>query len=245
MALQTQSSFSASSTDFDQWTKQWMGAAAFTGRDLLDPAERIKGILEKWERPIPGQWERGIDEQLLGPRYRRSDFNRPNPGEHTIEHEILDDLESVNFLGGRVVDGVNAMPLSRDETGGRRGNVEADMLLLVEKGGSYCLAVCEVKCNANNSWYAAVECLRQMKLLQSSLAARQLFHHRLGQRRLPSDIPMIGLVVAPEPYYRRTGQLANAVPHARQLSSQFMTKTGVGLYLTTWDAASRSISEVR
>lgn len=229
---------------FDQWSKQWMEPASFPGPHLTDSPVRIESILETWDLPIPGSWQRGVDQQLLGPCYRRSDVARPNPGEHTIEHEILSDLGSVVCLGGRVVDGINAMPLARDEAGGRLGNVEADLMLLLNRGGIYCLAVCEVKSDTNNSWYAAIECLRQVKLLQNSPAARQVFHHRGPQQGLPPEMPIIGLVLAPQPYYFGNGKRVNVLPHTHDLLSRFTAKTGIEVHLTTWDATSRSISRL-
>ena len=91
-----------------------------------------------------------------------------------------------------MMDVINAMPLSRDETGGRRGNVEAD-LLLVETAGNYALVVCEVK-------DGAVENLWQLKLIHLNAYARRLFYLRAPQLSLPDNIPIIGLVVAPEQY---------------------------------------------
>src|SRR5207253_1543043 len=100
---------------------------------LMAPAEKIQQALQLWDAPIPGTWERKIDNQLLRARYRRGDVDNPHPGEHSIEHEILSECESVRCLDGSVIDGINAMPLTRDARGGRRGNVEADLFLLVRK----------------------------------------------------------------------------------------------------------------
>src|SRR3712207_7489533 len=53
--------------------------------------------------------------------------SRPG-GEHALEHEILcpePNRSETSCLGFPVVDGVNAVPLARDDAGGRAGNVEA------------------------------------------------------------------------------------------------------------------------
>jgi hypothetical protein len=166
-------------------------------------------------------------------------------GEHTVEHEILTQLEEVRCLDGSVVDGINAMPLSRDEKGGRRGNVEGDLFLLVKKDGQYQLVVCEVKHSANTCWYAAIESLRQLKLLHLSTAARQLFHLRNPGLCIPAEIPVIGLVVAPEEYYTQRGQKGNALSHTLTLLSHFRDKTRIEAHLAVWDLDSRSIRKLR
>lgn len=59
--------------------------------------------------------------------------------EHELESQILAPDPSrtpTTVLGGRLIDGVNAFPLARDGAGGRAGNVEADLLLLVESNDS-------------------------------------------------------------------------------------------------------------
>ena len=55
-------------------------------------------------------------------------------GEYAVEYDVLDPLPDVTnpiWLEASLVDGVNAVPLAKDAGGGRSGNVEADMLLLV------------------------------------------------------------------------------------------------------------------
>ena len=212
---------------------------------LPEPQARIQRVLDLWDEPIPGSWERGFDTQLLGDRYRRGDFNRPHGGEHTIEHEILcGHFTTVRCLEGKVVDGINAMPLARDERGGRLGNVEADLLLLVEKTGSYHLILCEVKHSANTPWFAAIENLRQLRLFHENAAARQLFHRRNPGLILPERLEARGLVIAPEEYYSAPGQKANVVPYATALLRGFAEKTGIGVYLAVWDPNSSSIRKI-
>jgi hypothetical protein len=95
-----------------------------------------------------------------------------------------------------VVDGINAMPLVRDETGGRSANVEADVLLLLRDGRGHRLALLEVKYDADNPWYAAVENLLQVKLLSANREQRRLFHARRRVALADEELPVVGLVVA-------------------------------------------------
>lgn len=218
-----------------------MELARFAGPHLSDATQRIMQVLDLWAEPVPGSWERGMDSQLLRTSYRRGDFGNPHSGEHAIEHEILSQLGDIRCLERVVVDGINAMPLTRDRSGGRRGNVEADLLLLVQREGIYHLVNCEVKHSANNCWYAAIETLRQLKLLHLVTAARQLFHNRNPHLTLPAEIPIMGLVVAPACYYTQPGQKTNVLPHAMQLLSEFTAATGVLAHLATWDKESKAI----
>jgi hypothetical protein len=237
----TPSSPPAIADTFDMWGRRWLDLARFTGGHLAEPGQRIKEILEHWDAPIPGAWERPIDDQLLEARYRRGDIDSPRAGEHSIEHEILRQIEAIRCLDGTLVDGINAMPLTRDETGGRRGNVEGDLFLLMAKDGDYRLVMCEVKHSSNNCWYAAVESLRQLRLLHWSVAARRLFHSRNPGLSLPIEIPIIRLVLAPEEYYTQSGQKANVLPATIGLLREFRDKTGMEAHLAVWDARKKEI----
>ena len=113
--------------------------------------------------------------------------------------------------GNSLLDGVNALPLALDAGGGRRANVEADMFLLAEREGAYRRFLCEVKFESNEAWYAAVESLRQLKLLTSSSEPIGVFVHRTPSLCLPSEIPVTALVLAPRSFYEARGKKANAV----------------------------------
>lgn len=156
----------SSASSFATWGRQWEMLGTFRGPILPDAEDRIRRVRELWQQDIPGQWERSVDAQLLGNRYRRGDLQDPHPGEHTIEYQILiERFGKVNLLGGGLIDGVNALPLAYDfAQGGRHGNVEADMLLTVRSTEGFRLVLCEVKADASDPWYAAVELSRQMRL---------------------------------------------------------------------------------
>jgi hypothetical protein len=139
------------------------------------------------------------------------------------------------------MDGINAMPLVRDAGGGRRCNVEADLFLLIESAGKYQLAACEVKHCSGTPWYAAIENLRQLKLLLSSRSARRLFPDRNPNLALPEEIPCKGLVIAPAAYYVKPGQSKGVASHTRELLQQFKLRIGLDLALAVWDSSRKSI----
>jgi hypothetical protein len=163
-----------------------------------------------------------------------------------IEHEILcQHFDEVRCLGdGCLVDGVNAFPLVRDSGGGRNGNVEADLLLLVRCARDYRLVVAEVKHSANNAWFAAVENLRQLKLLISGEDAGQLFRQRNPALDLPANLGITGLVVAPCSYYSQPGQKANSIGAARMLINTIRAEADLDVRLSVWDTQQRTIAAV-
>jgi len=221
---------------FVERASRWMLLANYDGPRVPDVPMRIEQLVRQWQEPIPGSWQRGVDMQLHGKRYRRSDIEAPNPGEHTIEHEILcRHFEQVSCFGNSVLDGVNALPLVRDARGGRAANVEADMLLLTKGGEDHRLFLCEVKAESNNAWYAAVENLRQLRLLMSSPESRGVFFHRCPTFSLPADIPVTALVLAPYLFYSSRGKKANSVEPALKLLARFTSEFNVDVRLAVWD----------
>jgi hypothetical protein len=235
-------------SDFRSWSLEWVELASYPGPCLRDPEARIQRLLSLWKEPVPGTWRRGsadIPSRLLnGKRYTRGDEADPRSGEHRIEHEILcQHFDDVTYLqDGRVIDGVNAFPLVRDSCGGRNGNVEADLLLLVRSARGYRLVVAEVKHSANNAWFAAVENLRQLKLLVSGEDAGQLFRQRNLALDLPANLVITGLVVAPCSFYTQPGQKANSIGAARMLIDTIRAETETDIRLTVWDKQRRTIA---
>ena len=240
------SELTISRTDgFGAWAQRWMALADYPGRDVPDVDHRIEQLVEHWRADIPGEWKRGLDSQLLGPRYRRGDIASPHNGEHAIEYEILcQHFDSVSCLNGKLMDGVNALPLARDTFGGRRGNVEADLFLLIRTESAYRLAVCEVKHSSVSAWFAAVENLRQLRLLRDSGEVVKLFEHRHGMN-LGATVPVSGLVIAPEDFYRHAGKKSQAIAPAQALLQRFRWEFGVDAHLTVWNPAACSVAPLQ
>ena len=223
-------------SNFADWATRWMVLARYDGAYVPDVARRIEQLVSLWQQEIPEPWHRGEDRQLLEQRYRRGDLEAPHPGEHAIEHDILCRyFDEISCYRHKLIDGVNAVPLARDAGGGRRANVEADMFLLAEHGGAYRGFLCEVKFEANEAWYAAVEGLRQLKLLTSSPEPRGLFARRNPSSCLPSDIPVTSLVLAPRSFYESNGKKKNARQPALQLLARFASEFVVDVRLAEWD----------
>jgi hypothetical protein len=234
----------AGQESFVTWANSWMHVARYDGAVVADVDQRIEQLVRLWHDPIPGSWLRTTDVQLHGERYRRGDRAQPNAGEHMIEHEILHrDFEGVSCFGTRLVDGVNALPLVRDAGGGREANIEADMFLLSQQGEDYRLWLCEVKDESNNAWYAAIENLRQLRLLMSSPASMRVFTRRLPSVSLPVDMPVTGLVLAPLRFYSSPGKKANSVAPAQALLARFLSEFAVDVRLAVWDSTGSIITD--
>jgi hypothetical protein len=240
----------ATTTQFSSWAKRWMDLARFTGPQLPDPSHRTEQLVALWHEPVPGEWRRGDDAQLLERtcRYRRTHKHGTPSPEHAIELEILGldvDLLPFRCLGAPVADGINAVPLVRDAAGGRASNVEADMLLLLLGDPGPRQVLIEAKANSNNAWYAAVELLRQLRLFVDSPAAQRLLRLRGSVAGLPEELPLAGLVVAPPAFFRASGQKANAVEPARRMLAQLREKVQVDARLAVWRSRGRTIDELR
>lgn len=231
---------------FSEWRDRWTALACFEGGVLADSDSRIEKLLALWNLPIPGRWQRERDSQLLADRYRRGDRHAPHAGEHTIEHQILEThFDEVRCFQTQLIDGVNAFPLSCDFAGGgRRANVEADMLLLGRSENQFRFFLCEVKDGANDPWYASVELLRQMKLFLDNPLARKTMIHRGSLPVQAAEATVTGLVLAPRAYYFANGKKQNALAPARKLFREFNRICQIDLRLAIWEKTRREISEL-
>ena len=234
------------SATFAAWRDSWDVLACFEGGLLENLDSRIEKLLALWNLPVPGKWKREIDPQLLEERYRRKDRHAPHPGEHTIEHRILvTHFAQIRCLGMQLTDGVNAFPLSCDYSGGgRRANVEADMLLLGRADGQFRFFLCEVKDQANDPWYAGVEALRQLKLFLECDSARQIMVRR---GTLPDDAanaPVTALVLAPRMYFSALGKKGKTLAPVRKLFREFNRVHQTDIRLAVWDESNRAIEEL-
>lgn len=212
---------------------------------------RISAVVALWHAPIPPGWQRGQDSRLLDRerRYVRGNSRECSlrRGEHGIEYEVLSPSPEevpTTCLGARLIDGVNAVPLARDVGGRRTGNVEADMMLLVRDERAYRLQLVEVKSRSNNAWFAAVENLRQLRLLSDSPETRLLFHTRYPELDLPQALPVTALVLAPLEFYVAAGQKAESVAPAKKLLETMCAEAKVDARLAIWNPDKRTIDLV-
>jgi hypothetical protein len=167
-------------------------------------------------------------------------------GEHAIEYEVLAAdrrKRPKTWLGGRLIDGVNAFPLAKDADGRRKGNVEADMLLLARETQQWRLLIVEVKHNSNDAWYATVELLRQMKLAEASNSASRLFQQRIPTLKLPRATPVTGLVLAPDAFFTGGGKKGKMVAPAFELLGAMRRERSIDARLATWDQTASDVSE--
>lgn len=226
---------------FWKWVGRWMRFGKYPGDEPGDAAKSIAGLIEMWRGPIPGDWQRrGVSKRRLDPkRYIRGDERAPRKGEHELESQLLGrgpEPFGLTWLGRPVRDGVNAVPLARDSAGGeRKGNVEADVLLLVEAEAGYEQWLVEVKTGSNDAWYATVENLLQLKLMLASPVARRIFHERRVVRHLPEEVAVRGAVLAPRTYYTSPGRRGKSVGPASRLVRAINADVGADLIsLLVW-----------
>jgi hypothetical protein len=233
---------------FSSWCKSWLALARFTGDDVPDADERIAAALTLWTAPVPGGWEREVDERLLdrARRYQRGDAESLTSGsEHELEHQILapdPNATTTHVFGARLADGVNAVPLTRDPAGGRRDNVEADMLLVLEAEAEHRVLIGEAKTTSNDCWYAAIENLRQLKLYQLSHSAQAIPGRR--NPALGGAMRADGVVVAPERFYTAAGRRSATVEPTLRLLAAIRDALEIHVQLATWREDCRQIDEL-
>ncbi len=114
---------------FRAWRDAW---------DRLGNHGRVDEVVELWNTPVPDPWMRSETDTplrlLSGERYTRKNLLGGRRGEHVIEHEILVRcFSSVTCLDQPLLDGVNAFPFVKDSSGGRNGDVEADLVILAAR----------------------------------------------------------------------------------------------------------------
>ncbi len=176
------------------------------------------------------------DHRWAAGPYRRGDRGDPSGPEREVEHQILGPevhvAEGRLCCGGRVVDAMNAIPLTT------RPKVEADILLLVDHGHEQRLYLAEVKKGSDDPWYASVELLRQLRLFKGSTHAGDYFHRK--DPNVHVGLPVTGLVLAPSDFYVN-GQLLNSV---WRLVDAVQSRAALDVRLATWDAETGQIAEL-
>jgi hypothetical protein len=227
------------SVRLEEWIGAWTCVAEYASADVPDVDQRISKVLELWHLPVAEGWLRPApeDDMWAAAPYRRRDRGAPSSPERAVEHEILGPGPRVApgraCLGGAIVGGINAVPLTLTP------KIEADLLLLVQHTSAPRLYLAEVKSMANTPWYATIELLRQLRLLLSGSPTLGYFHRTAGT---PSDASMTGLIVAPQAYFDSEGKRHNAVSPARRLIQAL--KPTVDIRLATWDSRSEAIAEL-
>lgn len=225
-------------SEFAEWAKRWIKLASYPQAEFPANERRIEQVIDLWHEPVPPGWERevGRDARLMTPKHFTREIAKGEPKkELAIEAAVLaDGVPPTEFMGEPIIDGVNAVPLVKGERG--MGEVEADLVLLTGEGARRRLVVVEVKVDANHAWYAAVENLRQVKLVLVS-PVRALFARRRPDLSLPADLPVTAVVLAPPNFYTHRGQKANAAGPARELFARVRQELNIEAHLATFDAA--------
>jgi hypothetical protein len=213
-------------------------------RDAWDDVRvgAVSEVLDLWNTCIPDPWMRSEEDipkrLLLGPRYTRGDLNpclrgeSVLRGEHEIEYEILvTQFDTDTCIGRSLLDGVNAYPLVKDSAGGRKDDVEADLLLLIGPVDAAYILVSDVKKTDGNSWSALVQNLRQLRLFTANPVCASIFNNRASKANV---VEYIGGVIAPKAFYSGPGQRANSLSFASKLSRSMLETHKVRTEMLVW-----------
>src|SRR6266436_3902903 len=145
---------------FREWSRAWTDAR----KQLWDN----KLILDLWSANIPGDWRRKDWQGCWG--YRKiSKKGAEQKGEKGTERELLGERGTLRLLRLKrneheyaIISAYHNFPLTKIKS----GQVVSDVLGIVLADGLRPLLV-EVKVNANDPWYALVECLKQVRLARA------------------------------------------------------------------------------
>lgn len=225
------------------WNSEWNRVITIHGSGFEVAKDHIRDIQALWAKPVHRSWLRHgqVDDARWpnGTSYRRGDVVDPAAGEHAIEAEILNNLGEVTWLGESLADGLNAVPLTVSG-----GGIEGDLLLLAKRGSAYGIDLTEVKHSSNNAWYAVVENLRQLKLLQRNReefgdeGICGIFKRRNAQ--VAANLPIRCVVLGPPEFYEKRGQKGNAVAPARDL----IDALGAPVTLAVWHQQTRTAEKL-
>lgn len=245
-------------------TEAQPGVGVLRGAVLEDEARRTEMVMDLWRKlgAVNYRWQREMSALLASKRaidvrrrtrswhYVRDDHNSATRSlsapEHDLEWNVIDAFAGgLHSLGARIIDVVNAVPLTKIK-GGRAGNVEIDLVFLVEDEVGHSLQLIEAKKGSNNAWFAVVEALRQLALFEASSdssVVRQLMVHRnpaLGLRA--NELRAKSVVLAPRAFYTEPDQKKNSVEPARRLINHARAELGVYCALAVWDAPTKTIA---
>jgi hypothetical protein len=225
-------------SSFSAWHHEWEELGAFRGSNLPDPERLISEVVAIWQAQIPEGWRRSevdIPKRLLSnERYTRGNLDGNRRGEHRIEYEILvEHFERTRCFDRPLLDAVNAYPVVKDFSGGRLGDIEPDLVILVGPADSALLLVGDVKVTDGNPWSALVQNLRQLRLFTANPACSLLFSQSGVKATVAQNC---GAVIAPKSFYSASGQKANSLHHARKLSETMLRTLSVRSELLVWNA---------
>jgi hypothetical protein len=229
-------------TEFTRWREKWDALGRFDGPVLKDPDKRISEILALWQVEIPGAWKRSVKDlptRLASEqRYVRGNGESKCRGEHRIEYEILvDHFDTATYNGRILLDGVNAFPLVKSESGRRNDNIEPDLVILVGPENAASILVLDVKKTDGNAWSALVQNLRQFRLFLLNPACASFFDQRKNEVNV---VQKSAGVIAPTEFYTSKHKKKSSVPHARRLIDAMRKTHNIYAELLVWDADSKT-----
>jgi hypothetical protein len=230
---------------FDAWLMRWKALAHFEGVAPPDAAARTDALIRLLHEEVPGIWRRsleGMPRRLQSPNsgYSRGDAAHPHTGEHDIESAILGSIPTaLTIFGRRVTLGRNALPLVLDPGGGRKNNVEADLLLLCSDELGCRGWICEVKDEANDPWSAMLQNLMQLKLAHHSPWITAACERWWGG---PLDAPFTGVVIAAESFYRAAGRKSQSLDAVYSTLSRITAEGLPVVQFATWHADRAAIA---
>lgn len=230
---------------FEGWSESWEEPKKYQGlripQDQL--TKRIQEILSLWNGPLPPNWIRPDWSYITVKGYRRGDMDRPKP-EHLLEVRLFEITSwPVKGLGEEVTFApiLNAVSLANQNQKQR----EVDVLGILTFPHNRILCSVEMKgANTNSAWFAVVETLQHLKLLQN---------HPQDFLPLDSSFECLtnlawsetwGMVLAPPSFFNSRGQKENSFIDAMELIRIIKQELGVTILLARFKPEAEKSIEV-
>jgi hypothetical protein len=231
------------SRSFDDWSKSWEEPQKYEGRQIPDAqiAGRIQKVLSAWNKPLPSNWNRRDWSYIKSPGYRRGDKDRRPKSEPKSEHDLEMMLFAANLDGRRTTWPVmglgeevtfdpvlNAVSLANQNPKQR----EVDVLGILTFPHNRILCSVEMKgASTNSAWFAVVENLQHLKLIQNYPQESRPSEGPFEDLRNLAWSETWGMVLAPPPFFNSRGQKENSFTDAKRLVRSINQELGLTILL--------------
>ena len=228
---------------FDDWSESWEKPIKYEGSQIPEVQKRIQEVLSLWNKPLPSSWIRQKWRHIQKIGYRRGDKNSLKPkSEHLLEKRLFD-IPSwlVTGLGEKVafLPVLNAVSLSNQNPKQR----EIDVLGILKFPNRSIACSAEMKgASTNSAWFAVVENLQHLKLIQHQALDFLPCESPFDDLRNLAWSKTWGMVLAPPPFFNSKGQKKNSFRDAKELIKCIKQELKVTILLACFpDKAQASI----
>jgi hypothetical protein len=232
---------------FDSWSESWEKSKKYEGPQIpeVQVPKRIQEVLSLWNKPLPSNWIRQDWSYIKVKGYRRGDKDqdRPKP-EHLLEIRLFNMTSwPVTGLGEEVtfLPVLNAVSLANQDQKQR----EVDVLGILTFPNNRIPCSVEMKgASTNSAWFAVVENLQHLKLIQNHPQDFLPYESPFDDLRNLAWSETCGMVLAPLSFFNSRGQKENSFRDAKKLILSIKQELGVTILLARFHHESGKSIEI-